>query len=88
MATAQVVLLLELPLEHWLQEGCAKETQLGLCLQVSPNCALYNVKGFVNQSEPFVNNETVIFVAAGGNIVDACGAPFNTSVVQVSQPHR
>lgn len=58
------------------------------CLQVSPNCALYNVKGFVNQSEPFVNNETVIFVAAGGNIVDACGAPFNTSVVQVSQPHR
>eukprot|EP00891_Asterochloris_glomerata_P007135 jgi/Astpho2/7135/Aster-08314 len=56
--------------------------------QVSPNCALYNVKGFVNQSEPFVNNETVIFVAAGGNIVDACGAPFNTSVVQVSQPHR
>ena len=55
---------------------------------MSPNCALYNVKGFVNQSEPFVNNETVIFVADGGNIVDACGAPFNTSVVQVSQPHR
>ena len=69
--------------------GVQQSVTLGsACLQVSSNCALYIVKGFVNQSEPFVNNETVIFVAAGGNIVDACGAPFNTSVVQVSQPHR
>jgi hypothetical protein len=46
------------------------------------------MRGFVNQSRPFVNNVTDIYIALGGDINDACGTPFNTTVVNFQQPHR
>ncbi|KAL3150819.1 hypothetical protein ABBQ32_000578 [Trebouxia sp. C0010 RCD-2024] len=55
---------------------------------ISQNCAFYSLKGYVSESNPFAVNSTSIFLAAGGNILDACGSPFNVTVTRVEQAHR
>ena len=57
-------------------------------MQVSQNCAFYSLKGYVAESNPFIVNSTDIYIAAGGDILDACGQPFNVTVTQVQQAHR
>ena len=57
-------------------------------VQISQNCAFYSLKGYVTESNPFVVNSTDIYLAAGGDILDACGHPFNVTVTQVQQTHR
>ncbi|KAL0033712.1 hypothetical protein WJX77_002073 [Trebouxia sp. C0004] len=55
---------------------------------ISQNCAFYSLKGYVTESNPFIVNSTDIYLAAGGDILDACGHPFNVTVTQVQQTHR
>ncbi|KAA6423156.1 MAG: hypothetical protein FRX49_07143 [Trebouxia sp. A1-2] len=55
---------------------------------ISQNCAFYSLKGYVTESNPFIVNSTDIYLAAGGDILDACGQPFNVTVTQVQQTHR
>ncbi len=57
-------------------------------VQISQNCAFYSLKGYVTESNPFIVNSTDIYLAAGGDILDACGHPFNVTVTQVQQTHR
>ncbi len=57
-------------------------------VQISQNCAFYSLKGHVTESNPFIVNSTDIYLAAGGDILDACGHPFNVTVTQVQQTHR
>lgn len=57
-------------------------------VQISQNCAFYSLKGYVTESNPFIVNSTDIYLAAGGDILDACGQPFNVTVTQVQQTHR
>ena len=57
-------------------------------MQISQNCAFYSLKGYVTESNPFIVNSTDIYLAAGGDILDACGHPFNVTVTQVQQTHR
>ena len=59
-----------------------------IAVQISQNCAFYSLKGYVTESNPFIVNSTDIFLAAGGDILDACGLPFNVTVTQVQQTHR
>lgn len=57
--------------------------------QISQNCAFYSVKGYVTESNPFIDNNTDIYLGAGGaNLLDACGQPFNVTVAEVTQKHR
>ncbi len=57
-------------------------------VQISQNCAFYSLKGYVTESNPFIVDSTDIYLAAGGDILDACGHPFNVTVTQVQQTHR
>ena len=60
-----------------------------LQLQLSQNCAWYSLKGYVTESNPFIDNSTDIYLGAGGaNLLDACGEPFNVTVTEVTQKHR
>lgn len=67
---------------------CVIGITCGCILQISQNCAFYSLKGYVSESNPFAVNSTSIFLAAGGNILDACGSPFNVTVTRVEQSHR